>query len=121
MRIAQVVGTVTLSRLHPTLANHRLRLVLPLDLGQLAAGSQVDAGSQLAAGSRLDAWSSGTDEFIVAWDHCSAGLGSLVALAEGPEAAQPFLPELKPIDAGIAALLDEVQIDPRAFQSLKNS
>ncbi len=109
MRIAQVVGTVTLSRLHPTLANHRLRLVLPLDLEQLAAGASVDA------------WSSGSDEFIVAWDHCSAGLGSLVALAEGPEAAQPFLPEIKPIDAGIAALLDEVMIDSRALKSLQNS
>jgi microcompartment protein CcmK/EutM len=109
MRIGKVVGTVTLARLHPTLTNHRLRIVIPLDLQQLAAGPTVDP------------WSGDPDDVVVAWDHCSAGLASIVALAEGPEAAQPFLPELKPIDAGIAALLDQVDIDPSVVSQLKLS
>ncbi len=108
MRIGKVVGTVTLSRQHPTLMNHRLRLVIPLDLQQLARGPNVDP------------WSGDPDDVVVAWDFCSAGLDSIVALAEGPEAAQPFLPELKPIDAGIAALLDEVNVDPVALKKIKN-
>jgi carbon dioxide concentrating mechanism protein CcmL len=99
MRIGKVVGTVTLSRLHPSLSNHRLRIVIPLDLSQLMIGDAVDP------------WANDHDEQVVAWDHCAAGIGDRVALAEGPEAAQPFLPEQKPIDAGIAALLDAVEID----------
>ncbi|MBL8890352.1 MAG: carbon dioxide concentrating mechanism protein CcmL [Planctomycetaceae bacterium] len=109
MRIGKVVGTVTLSRQHPTLANNRLRIVIPLDLQQLAQGPSVDP------------WSGDPDDVVIAWDHCSAGLDSVVALAEGPEAAQPFLPELKPIDAGIAALLDDVSIDAAALKKIKNS
>lgn len=107
MRIGKVVGTVTLSRQHPTLMNNRLRIVIPLDLQQLVQGPNVDP------------WSSDPDDVVIAWDHCSAGLDSIVALAEGPEAAQPFLPELKPIDAGIAALLDEVSVDPVALKKIK--
>jgi microcompartment protein CcmK/EutM len=50
-------------------------------------------------------------ETIVAWDLCGTGLGDLVALAEGPESAQPFRPEVKPLDASIVALLDEVVLE----------
>ncbi len=34
-----------------------------------------------------------------------------IALAEGPEAAQPFLPEVKPVDAYAAAILDQLEVD----------
>jgi len=50
-------------------------------------------------------------ETIVAWDLCSTGLGDLVALAEGPESSQPFRPDVKPLDASIVALLDQVDVD----------
>jgi hypothetical protein len=33
-----------------------------------------------------------------------------VALSEGGEAAQPFRPELKPVDAYNAAILDELDV-----------
>jgi hypothetical protein len=33
-------------------------------------------------------------------------------LSEGPEAAQPFLPELKPVDAYNAGILDHLDIHP---------
>lgn len=105
MRIAKVIGNVTLSQAHPTFQNCRLRLVAPLSLSQLVEGESVDAAD--------------TDELLVAWDDMSAGTGSLVALAEGPEAAQPFYPELKPIDAAIVALLDSLEMNQAAMKSLK--
>jgi len=91
MRIAKVVGTVTLNRCHPSFNGARLRLVVPLSLAELQ-GKQPQA-----------------DE-MVAWDDNGAGLGSLVAISEGAEAAQPFRPALKPVDAYAAAILDEVNL-----------
>lgn len=92
MRIAKVVGTVTLNRCHPSFVGARLRLVVPLSLAELK-GQQPQA-----------------DE-LVAWDDNGAGLGSLVAISEGAEAAQPFRPNLKPVDAYAAAILDNVDLD----------
>jgi ethanolamine utilization protein EutN len=91
MRIAKVVGTVTLNRCHPTFNGARLRLVVPLSLAELQ-GQPPQA-----------------DE-IVAWDDNGSGLGNLVAISEGAEAAQPFRPNLKPVDAYAAAILDEVNV-----------
>jgi len=93
MRIAKVVGTVTLNRCHPSFNGARLRLVVPLSLAELRGEQQPQA-----------------DE-MVAWDDNGAGLGSLVAISEGAEASQPFRPELKPVDAYAAAILDHVDLD----------
>jgi ethanolamine utilization protein EutN len=93
MRIARVVGTVTLNRCHPSYSGARLRLVVPLSLAELRGEAQPQA-----------------DE-MVAWDDNGAGLGSLVAVSEGAEASQPFRPELKPVDAYAAAILDSVDLD----------
>jgi microcompartment protein CcmK/EutM len=49
-------------------------------------------------------------ETVVAWDIVGSGLGDLVAMAEGPEAAAPFSPNTKPLDASIVAILDEVRL-----------
>ncbi len=92
MKIAKVLGTVTLSRAHPDLHGARLRAVEALeDVNQL---NQTHWGGDL----------------IIAWDGVSAGNGDLVALAEGPEAAQPFRPRIRPLDAYLAAILDHVEI-----------
>jgi microcompartment protein CcmK/EutM len=91
MRIAKVVGTVTLNRWHPSLQGARLRLAVPLSLAELK-GEQPQA-----------------DEMVV-WDDNGAGLGSLIAISEGAEATQPFRPELKPVDAYASAILDEVDV-----------
>lgn len=93
MRIAKVVGTVTLNRCHPSFNGARLRLIVPLSLAELRGEQQPQA-----------------DE-MVAWDDNGAGLGNLVAISEGAEAAQPFRPELKPVDAYAAAILDNVDLD----------
>ena len=44
------------------------------------------------------------------YDELGAGIGSRIALSEGGEAAQPFRPEIKPVDAYNAAVLDQVEM-----------
>jgi microcompartment protein CcmK/EutM len=92
MRIAKVTGTVTLNRCHPSFVGARLRLVVPLSLAELRGEREPQA-----------------DE-IVAWDDQAAGIGDLVAISEGAEAAQPFRPEMKPVDAYASAIIDNLDI-----------
>jgi microcompartment protein CcmK/EutM len=94
MRIGEVIGTVTLNRAHASLSGATFRLAVPLSLAELAA--------QRAA----------TGDALVVYDELGAGIGSRIAISEGAEAAQPFLPEIKPIDAYNAAILDNIQIAP---------
>ena len=49
------------------------------------------------------------EEFVV-YDDLGAGIGSQIAISEGAEAAQPFRPDLKPIDAYNAAILDNIDL-----------
>lgn len=93
MRIAQIVGTVTLSQMHPSYRGARLKLALPLSLSNLAGDSEPDYDP------------------VVVWDELGVGIGDRIALAEGPEAAQPFRPEMKPVDAYNAAILDRIDLD----------
>jgi ethanolamine utilization protein EutN len=92
MRIAKVIGDVTLNRWHPGLKAGSYRLVVPMTLAELA-GDTEPAGEEL-----------------IAYDELGAGVGTLIALSEGGEAAQPFYPNDKPIDAYNAAILDNVRI-----------
>lgn len=92
MRIGEIIGTVTLNRAHPSLGPGALRLAIPLTLNDLA-GEGAPQG-----------------EALVVYDELGAGNGSRIAFSEGGEAAQPFLPEDKPVDAYNAAILDSIQI-----------
>lgn len=92
MKLARTIGTVTLSRCHPAMEAAVLRCV-----------EMVNSVDQ------IDKQPLGGDT-VVAWDLCGTGIGDLVALAEGPESAQPFRPDVKPLDASIVALLDEVDV-----------
>lgn len=92
MRIAKVIGTVTLNRCHPSFNGASLRLIVPLSLAELKGEQQPQA-----------------DE-MVAWDDNGAGFGSLIAISEGAEASQPFRPDLKPVDAYASAILDSVDL-----------
>jgi len=92
VRIAEVVGTVTLNRWHPSFAGARLRLVVPLSLSNLRE-EQPPAADEL-----------------VAWDELGAGLGARIAMSEGAEAAQPFRPDIKPVDCYNAAILDSLDL-----------
>ncbi len=92
MRIAKVIGTVTLNRMHPSFSGARLKMVVPMSLDNLVVDSEPQADP------------------LVAWDEMGAGLGTRIALSEGGEAAQPFAPEKKPVDAYSAAILDAVNV-----------
>jgi ethanolamine utilization protein EutN len=92
MRIAEVIGTVTLSRVHPSLAGARWVIGVPFSLKALQAGGPPDG------------------EDVVIFDNLRAGRGDRIGFSEGGEAAAPFYPERKPVDAYCACILDEVVI-----------
>jgi microcompartment protein CcmK/EutM len=91
MRLGRTIGTVTLVQPHPTMRGGVLRLVVPLGGGDLTIGD-------------------GPAEPLVAWDELGAGDGQLVAFSEGGEAAQPFRPLDKPVDAYVAAIIDHLDV-----------
>jgi ethanolamine utilization protein EutN len=91
MRIAEVIGTVTLSRSHPSLTGFRWIIGVPFGLKGLRA-NQADG------------------EDLVIYDNLGAGAGSRIGFSEGGEAAQPFQPEKKPVDAYCACILDSLTI-----------
>ena len=93
MRIAQIIGTVTLSRLHPSYKGARLKLAVRLWQSHLRDQTQPEYDP------------------LVVWDDLGVGVGDKIALAQGPDAAQPFRPELKPVDAYNAAILDRIDLD----------
>ena len=95
MRIAEVIGTVTLSRVHPTLAGLRWIIGVPYSLKPLKADKEPDG------------------EDLVMLDNLGAGFGNLVGISEGVEAAAPFHPERKPLDAYCACILDQLNLVPK--------
>jgi ethanolamine utilization protein EutN len=99
MRIAEVIGTVTLSSCHPSLTGYRWIIGVPFSLNALG-------------GDRADG------EDLVILDEFGAGLGQRIGVSEGVEAAMPFYPVKKPLDAYCACVLDTV--DVRLFEGAIN-
>ncbi len=97
MRIGEVIGTVTLNRRHPSLDGARLKLVVPLSWDNLSGRSHESMGE------------------TVVFDELGAGTGSRIAMSEGREAAMPFYPDVKPIDAYNAAILDRLELEMPEF------
>ena len=95
MRIAEVIGTVTLNRMHPSLAGARWVIGLPYSLKALREHGPPDG------------------EDVVIFDNLGAGNGNQVGFSEGAEAAAPFYPERKPVDAYCACILDQVIVKSR--------
>jgi ethanolamine utilization protein EutN len=91
MRIAEVIGTVTLSRVHPNLAGGRWVIGVPFSLAALKAGHPDG------------------EDFVI-YDDLGAGGGNRIGVSEGVEAAAPFFPEKKPVDAYCACILDAVDV-----------
>jgi microcompartment protein CcmK/EutM len=91
MRIAEVIGTVTLSRVHPTLIGARWVIGVPFTLDGLREG-------------RPDG------EDLVIFEPLGAGEGARIGFSEGAEAAAPFHPHKKPVDAYCACILDQIAI-----------
>jgi ethanolamine utilization protein EutN len=92
MRIGDVIGTVTLNRVHPSVAGATWKLVVPLTWDNLLERSEEPA------------------EEVVVYDELGAGIGNRIALSEGREAAMPFYPDVKPLDAYNAAILDRLEL-----------
>ena len=92
MRIAEVIGTVTLSRCLPEFEGASLRLARPLSLADLEGETTSEADP------------------LVVYDQLGANYLTRIALSEGGEAAQPFRPEIKPVDAYNAAILDQISL-----------
>jgi len=93
VRIAEVIGKVTLSRHHPSLTSARWLIGVPFSLNALQKATGPDG------------------EDVVIYDNLGAGRGQTIGFSEGAEAAQPFFPERKPIDAFCACLLDQVVVN----------
>ncbi|NDH04720.1 carbon dioxide concentrating mechanism protein CcmL, partial [bacterium] len=74
MRVAEVIGSVTLSRAHPLLVGSRWIIGVPYSLEALRADGKGDG------------------EDLVIFDNLGVGLGSKIGFSEGGEAAAPFYP-----------------------------
>ena len=94
MRIGDVIGTVTLNTVHPSLTGASFKLVAPTSWDDLAGRDAEPL------------------EEIVVFDELGAGVGSRIAISEGREAAMPFHPDIKPIDGYNAAILDSLDYEP---------
>ncbi len=92
MRLAKVIGTVTLNQCIREFEATTLKAVVPMNLEELR---QQNTDST---------------DFLVLWDELGTRNGDVVALSEGGEAAQPFRPAIKPVDAYNAAILDEIDL-----------
>lgn len=101
MKICKVIGSVTLSRCHPSYIGARLLATEPEGLGTLGMEP------------------SEPPDLVVVWDDQGAGIGHEVAVSDGAEAAQPFRPEWKAVDAYCSGILDSIYIDPDAVSKLK--
>jgi ethanolamine utilization protein EutN len=93
MRIAEVIGTVTLSRGCVGLEGARWILGVPYSLKALRDGVPPDG------------------EDVVIYDNLGAGYGQRIGFTEGTEAFAPFHPDRKPIDAYCSVLLDQLVLN----------
>lgn len=93
MRVAEVIGKLTLAQGHESVRGATWLLAVPLTL----PGVRGEAA--------------GRGEAFVVYDELGAGAGALIAVSEGAEAAAPFYPGEKPIDAYNAAILDNLELD----------
>jgi ethanolamine utilization protein EutN len=92
MRIGEVIGRVTMSRLHPQLRGGRFLVALPMPLSALRDHSAARG------------------EEVVVFDQLGAGPGSLIGISEGREAANPFGKTKTPVDAYCACLIDQISL-----------
>lgn len=92
MRLGKIIGTVTLNRAHPSMTGASYRMVTPLAIDHLNGTNAREA------------------EPFVLYDELGSTTGDVVAISEGGEAAQPFKPNYKPVDAYNAAILDQLNM-----------
>lgn len=94
MRIATIVGRVTLSVQHPSLVGKRMLVALPWSTKTYTTGKDHDYS-------------------IIAADELGANVGQNVTVCESTEATRPFK-NPTPCDAYCGALLDEISYESEA-------
>ena len=98
MRIAQVIGRVTLNQQQPSFKGGRWLQVNPLDRDQI--GGACDTPPALSS-----------QPTLVAYDNLGAREGDIVGIVEGAEATAPF-DEPTPIDAICVAIFETITYTP---------
>lgn len=93
MRVAEVIGKVTLSKCHPSVTGATWLVAVPLSRDGIRGAK------------------SGRGEPLIVFDELGANQKSLIAVTEGAEAAAPFYPELKPLNAYNSAILDTIDVE----------
>ena len=101
MRIAKIIGTVTLAKVHPSVQGAAFKLAVPLAEEELRALDDRDLSQNPPFTDRK------AEEFVV-YDVLGAAEGQFIGVAEGREAVNPFYPEYKPVDAYNALILDRM-------------
>ena len=94
MRIARVMGKVTLNQKMPDIVPGNLLIVRPYNRGALAGRNE------------------GNDEWLVLYDCLAAREGDLVGIVEGREATAPFWPKKVPYDCYNACIIDTLDFQP---------
>lgn len=94
MRIARVIGKVTMNKAMDEVVPGSFLIVRTCNRGTLAGANE------------------GNDETLVMYDCLGAGIGDMVGMVEGREATAPFYPQKVPYDAYNACILDTVNFRP---------
>jgi len=102
MRIAQVIGRVTLNVQDPSFKGGRWLMCNPLD----AKDFNTACGKPPAHSSQFS---------LVTYDNLGAGEGDIVGIVEGAEATAPFDYPI-PIDAITVAIFDSLHYEPPTSQ-----
>ena len=105
MRLARVMGHVTLHRRLDELPTGALLLCETLD---------AQAVQHIATGQRR---AEPMSESLVVLDELGAGVGCVVAVADGREASMPWWPEHRPVDSYCVAIIDTVNVKPELMSA----
>ncbi len=105
MRLARVTGHVTLNRRLEEFPKGALLLCDALDPEGV---QRIDADRPRR---------SPMDQSLVVFDELGAGVGSVVAIAEGAEGAMPWWPDRRPVDAYCVAIVDTVHVQPELMST----
>lgn len=103
MKIAKVIGSVTLAKQHPTMDGAAFKLAVPLRETDLAEFEDLSL-SDHPGNSEI------TSEEFVVYDELGVTEGQVIGVGEGREAVNPFFPEFKPVDAYCALILDKIHL-----------
>lgn len=99
MRLARVIGNVTLSQKLPEIKAGSLLICDAFDNAALHGHATEQPRSQPMP------------ESLVVFDELGADEGQIIAISEGGEACMPFIPDHVPCDAYAAAIIDHLHLN----------